>query len=158
MTTTISRLVLTLSAVLAVGPAFAEHEAPDAHEKGAMRTIVLEVRDVRPSTTKMSHGDVLSFMNLSIAPIQVTFTEPKDIAKHIRCGLVREKADDAPAAPWALFSLQGDKLVATVPPGHFASVCSLEPGRYTFTTEPIVSGDASTRGSLLPAKAEIEVQ
>ena len=158
MTTSISRLILALSAVLAVGPAFAEHEALDAHGKGDMKTIILEQRDVRPSTTKMSHGDVLSFMNLSIAPIQVTFTEPKDIAKYIRCGLVRAKADDVAAAPWALFSLQGDKLVATVPPGHFASVCSLEPGRYTFTTEPINSGDASTRGSLLPAKAEIVVQ
>ena len=158
MTTSIRRLVLALSAVLAAGPALAEHESADAHGKGAMHTIVLEQRDVRPSTTKMNHGDVLSFMNLSIAPIQVTFTEPKDLAKHIRCGLVRGKGDDAAAAPWALFSWQGEKLVATVPPGQFASVCSLEPGKYTFTTEPIGGADASAHGSLLPAKAQIEVQ
>ncbi len=158
MTTSIPRLVLALLA-LAARP-LAAAETPDAHAKGTMHSIVLEGPDVHPTTTKMAHGDTISFVNISTSPIRVTFTEPADLAKHIRCGLVRGKADDAQEAPWALFAWQDDKLVANVPPGQFASVCSLEPGRYTFTTEPLGRGPggANERSGTLPSKAQIQVQ
>ena len=106
----------------------------------------------------MDHSDVLMFVNYSTHPVRVTFTEPADLKNRIRCSAVRGAEKDALSAPWALFSWENDKLTATVPPGQFASVCSLEHGSYAFTVAPV---DASAQGAashgLLPAKGEIMV-
>ena len=157
-----SRLPLALALSLAAAPlVLAEHEAPEAHAHGATRTITLDGQDVRPATTEMQHGDVISFVNYSTHPLRVTFTEPKDLEKRIRCGLVHDVKDKgAPSAPWALFTWDGGRLVGTVPPGQFASVCSLEPGAYSFTAEEIGAGTAQAglRSGILPAKGNIEVK
>src|SRR5258705_5819838 len=138
MTTASIRLSLALALMLAAAPALAEHEGPEAHSHGATKTITLDGQDVRPATTEMSHGDVISFVNYSTNPVQVTFIEPKDLEKHIHCGLVRDPKDKGtPPAPWALFTWTDGKLVGNVPPGQFASVCSLDPGSYAFTAEKI---------------------
>lgn len=156
------RFPLALALSLLVAPlALAEHEGPDAHAHGATKTITLDNQDVRPATTQMEHGDVISFVNYSTHAMRVTFTDPKDLEQHIRCGLVRDaKAKGTPSAPWALFTWESDKLVGNLPPGQFASVCSLDPGSYSFTTE-VVGADAARSGdraSVLPAKGNIEVK
>src|SRR5262245_28700971 len=135
MTTSCVRLALALLVAVGVGSAVAEHEERDAHAKGTTRTVTLDGAEIRPSTTTMDHGDVLSFVNYSTHPIRVTFTEPGDLEKKIRCGLVQGREKGAPSAPWAVFTWQGKSLVGNVPPGQFASVCSLDPGTYAFTTE-----------------------
>ena len=151
------RLPLALALTLAVAPlALAEHEALEAHARGTTKTVTLDNQDVHPSSLQMQHGDVISFLNYSTHPVRVTFTDPKDLEKRIRCGLVHA-AKTAPAAPWALFTWEDGKLVGNVPPGQFASVCSLEPGAYSFTAE-IIGVKTSEGSSLLPHKGNIEVK
>lgn len=155
MTTRYIPFSLALLLTFAHGPALAEHEGPEAHSHAATHTITLDHSDVRPSSTEIAHGDVVSFLNYSTKPIHLTFTEPKDLETKIRCGLVRDaKAKGTPAAPWALFTWTDGKLVADVPPGQFASVCAFAPGQYSFTAETAGYKDSGT----LPAKGNIEVK
>ena len=152
--------VCWMALLLAFGPraVLAEPEGASDHAKHTSRTITLDGNDVRPSQTRMEHSDVLMFVNYSAHPVRVTFTEPADLKNRIRCSAVRGAEKDAPSAPWALFSWENDKLTATVPPGQFASVCSLEHGSYAFTVAPV---DSSAQGAashgLLPAKGQIMV-
>ena len=160
MTTSPIRLFLALLLALASRPALAEHEGPDAHSHGATQTITLDGNDIRPSNTTINHGDIISFVNYSTHPVQVTFTEPADLEQKIRCGLVHgAKTKDAPSAPWALFTWTDGKLVGNVPPGRFASVCSLEPGTYSFTAQIVgQSTRAADHASILASKGQIEVK
>ena len=149
-----------IALLLALGSraVLAETEGPADHAKHTSRTVALDGNDVRPSQTRMEHNDVLTFVNYSTHPVRITFTEPADLKNRIRCSAIRGAEKDAPSAPWALFSWQNDKLTATVPPGQFASVCSLEHGTYDFTVAPV---DAAAQGTsshgLLPAKGQIMV-
>jgi hypothetical protein len=160
MTTSPNRLFLALLLTLASRPVLAEHEGPDAHSHGTTQTITLDGNDIRPSTITIGHGDVISFVNYSIHPIQVTFTEPADIAQRIHCSLVHSaKTKGTPSPPWAVFIWTNEKLVGNVPPGRFASVCSLEPGNYAFTAQIVgQSPRAADRGSVLASKGRIEVK
>ncbi len=159
MTTAPIRLSLAILVALAAAPAFAEHEAPEAHAKGTTQTVILDGTDIRPSTTQMSHADVISFVNYSTHPVQVTFTEPGDLEKKIRCGLVRGSQKTPPSAPWALFTWRNGKLTGNVPPGQFASVCSLEPGSYTFTATRIGHRTGTPApGSVLTSKGQLIVK
>ncbi|HXJ36817.1 MAG TPA: hypothetical protein VMS22_22500 [Candidatus Eisenbacteria bacterium] len=158
MTIRATRLSLALLLALGAIPAFAEHEGD--HAQHGTQTVTLDGNDVRPSTTNLAHGDVVSFVNYSVHPIKVVFTDPADLKEKIHCGLVKGAggaAADSP--PWALFTWENDKLVGTLPPGRFASVCSLEPGAYAFTAM-IVGGDhkGAGPGSILPAKGQIVVK
>jgi hypothetical protein len=157
MTTRRLALALTLLTALGSSPARPEHEGPGAHAKGATHTIVLDGDDVRPTAVEMQHGDSLSFVNYATDPVRITFIEPKDLEAKIRCGLVsgKEKVADAPA--WALFAWRDGKLVANVPPGHFASVCSLAPGTYAFTAERVGQSAPAGGRALLPIKGQIKV-
>ena len=158
---TTSSIRLTLAVLLAMGslPARAEHESPDAHAKATTQTVTLDGNDIRPSSFTMDHSDVISFVNYSTHPVEVTFTEPSDLEKRIRCGLVHGTEKSAPSAPWALFSWQRGTLVGNVPPGRFASVCSLEPGTYAFTATIIGrNSPGSPTGSVLPAKGQLIVK
>jgi plastocyanin len=156
MTTSSVRLALALLVAVGIAAAAAEHEELDAHAKATTRTVTLDGPDIRPSTTTMDHGDVVSFVNYSTHPIRVTFTEPSDLEKKIRCGLVHGREKGAASAPWAIFTWQGGRLVGNVPPGQFASVCSLDPGTYTFTTE--IVGQRTRDPGVLPTKGQIEVK
>jgi len=157
---TIRTLWLSLGLALALGGStgLAAEEDPSSHAKHVTHTIVFDGTDIRPSTTQMSQDDVLAFENYSTQPVELTFTEPADLRKKIRCGLVHEK--DAPeSAPWALFTWQGDKLVASLPPGRFASICALAPGSYAYTAS--VAGQSprsGAGGSLLPNKGQVVVK
>jgi plastocyanin len=156
MTTRTARIVFAL--LIAAGmPALAEHEGPGEHAKHETHTITLDGLDVRPGTVTMDHGDVVGFENYSTHPIQVTFTDP-DLQSKIRCGLVHAKAG-GPSEPWSVFTWKAGKLTGNVPPGRFASVCSLEPGTYSYTAT-IIGGRAyggGTPGTLEP-KGQIVVK
>jgi hypothetical protein len=156
MTTSTTRSALALLVALSASPVLADHEGPDAHAKGTTQTIVLDGADIRPASTKLAHGDIVSFVNYSTSPIMVTFTD-KDLEQRVRCGLVHGK-DAKPTAPWALFTWQDGKLAANVPPGQFASVCSFAPGTYAFTTEAIGHQARNPATGVLPSKGTIEVQ
>ena len=150
----------TLAFLLALGaiPALAQHESPEEHAKHETRTVTLDGTDIRPTTLTMDHADALAFVNYSTHPLEVTFTEPADLKDKIRCGLVKGREEKAPA-PWALFTWQHGKLVGNVPPGRFASVCSLDPGQYAFTVTAVAENLRSRDGSaILPSKGRIEVK
>jgi hypothetical protein len=151
------RTTLALLLALTSAPALAEHEGPKAHDHGPKKTIVLDNEDIRPSALEMAHGDVLTFENHSTHPMHVEFTDPKDLIDKIRCGAIRDAKDkSAPSAPWALFTWNHGKLSADVPPGQFASVCSLAAGHYTFTADDI--GNDAQRQGTLPSKGQINVK
>ena len=134
-------------------------ETPADHERHPKQTITLDTADLRPESLTMDRGETISFVNSSTHPYQVTFIEPKDLEKRIRCGLIRTNDKDTPAAPWALFMWQNGKLTANVPPGQFASVCALEPGTYAFTAERIGHrAPAADTATTLPLKGRIEVK
>jgi len=158
MTTRLLPALLSLFLAVTSTPALADVESPEAHAKHPTKTITVDNTDIRPGTLMMDQGDVLSFVNYSVHPVQITFTEPKDIEKHIRCGLVRSASDkNPPPAEWALFTWNEGRLVATLPPGRFASVCDLEPGKYAYTAT-VVAHKQGAEGGTLPAKGQIEVK
>jgi hypothetical protein len=120
--------VLLLAAPAAI---VAETEDLGAHARHPMQTVV--IGDViRPQKTDLRTGEVIVFQNHSVQPVVVTFTEPADLKQRIRCALVRGSEVGDPKAPWQLFTWQNGRLVATIPPGRFAAVCSLAPGTYAY--------------------------
>jgi hypothetical protein len=153
-----NRLALTaLTLALGVGTP-AQGEDLRAHAQAMTHTVILDTQDVRPSTTTMGAGDSLAFENYALAPIRITFTEPADLRERIRCGLVKQREAEKAQAPWQLFAWSDGKLVATIPPGRFASVCSLREGTYTFlaTRVGVQARDAAAGG--LPPKGEVIVK
>ena len=152
------RSTLALLLALASAPALAEHEGPGAHAHGPKKTITLDNDDIRPSSLEMNHGDVLAFENRSTQPMRVQFTDPKDLIDKIRCGAIRSAKDKGtPSAPWALFMWNDGGLSADVPPGQFASVCSLAAGHYAFTAKKI-GNDPGSQSGVLPSKGTIDVK
>ena len=151
-------LAVPLVFVLLTHPARADHEDAAEHAKHPTHTVVLDSADVRPSTVSMDKGDTLVFENQSLQPITVTFTEPEELGNKVRCGLVKPKPGISKSdAPWQLFAWNNGKLSAVIPPGRFASMCSLADGSYAFTAERGVRR-AGSIGSALPAKGRIVVQ
>jgi hypothetical protein len=148
-------LACTLLA-LAAAPAAADEEV-GGHARHAQKLVILDAERIMPSNLKMDEGDVLVFQNQSSEPMNVTFVDPKDVADKIRCELVRKSDEEQPRAPWLLFQKQGGQVVATIPPGRFASVCSLAPGSYAFTARRsrVKTSDA---GGVLQEKGQITVQ
>ena len=154
-----SRLVLTVLALgLGVRAVPARGEDLRAHARQTPHTVILDNQDIRPSTTTMGAGDMLVFENYSVHPMRITFTEPADLKERIRCGLVKEKEAEKAQAPWQLFAWSDGKLVGTIPPGRFASVCSLREGTYTFVTARLGVEARPAGGGGLPAKGEVIVK
>jgi hypothetical protein len=153
------RLVLTgLVLGLGAGVVPARGEDVRAHTRETPHTVILDNQDVRPSTTTMGAGDALVFENYSGHTVRITFTEPADLKERIRCGLVKEKEAEKARAPWQLFAWSDGKLVGTIPPGRFASVCSFREGTYTFVTERIGVEARPAGGGGLPAKGQVIVK
>jgi hypothetical protein len=148
---------LLLAVGIMIGPVGATEEDAGAHAKATTRTIVLDSEVVRPSSTVLGTNESVVFENHATQPLVVTFTEPADLMQRIRCGLVRAKATDPERAPWALFSWEDGKMKGVIPPGRFASVCSLAPGHYTFLVTRQSPG-ARTPSGELGERGEIEVK
>ena len=152
------RSTLALLLALASAPALAEHEGPGAHAHGPKKTITLDNDDIRPSSLEMDHSDIVTFENQSTHPMRVVFTEPKDLIDKIRCSAIRNAKDGGtPSAPWALFVWNDGKLAADVPPGQFASICSLAAGHYAFTADSI-GNDPGSQSGVLSEKGQIDVK
>jgi hypothetical protein len=152
-------LVVPAAVALALlaGTVRGEQEGLDAHARQPVRTVVLDTEDVRPASVTMATGDALVFENHSLQPIAVTFTDPPDVRGKVRCGLVRPTPAAEGRAPWQLFAWEDERLRAVIPPGRFASVCSLAPGTYAFTA---VRQGVQARGgaTALPPKGQIVVR
>lgn len=145
-------VLLTLSATGSGAP-----EAERNHFGGEHKTIRIDVDQVSPSQLTMGPHDVLEFENYAFNPMTIQFTDPPDQANRIHCELAHHPAKPAPGEdPWIFFQFnpQG-QLSATIPPGRFASVCSLAPGRYVFVshqsprmTTQAPSNDIGNKGTI----------
>lgn len=132
------RLVATALVLLPlVGPALA-HEDLMGHGSHVQKTITLMRDRISPTDLTMSKDDVLEFQNLSLYAMRIKFLEPEKMAEKIRCELVNPKGSKQGKTPWALFSWdEKQRLLATIPPGRFASLCELAPGRYRYVIDRV---------------------
>ena len=90
--------------------------------------------------------------------VVLVFVEPRDQADKIRCRMSGAEVADPSQARWLRFGWSlGQRLTATIPPGRFASVCSLAPGQYAFVARQ-VSGYLPRPDAALGTKATITVQ
>ncbi len=145
---------LLLAAVAIAVPVRADEDA-SSHADHPHKTVIVGKTGTLPSDLTMDKGDVLVFENYTSGAVTITFTEPADQTDKIHCGLVRPKASKN-APPWAKFSFDARKrLSATLPPGQFASLCSLAPGNYVYETSRPFGGYVGNRQ---PAKSTITVQ
>jgi hypothetical protein len=125
----------------------------------AARKIVMHDDElISPSALTMNRDDVFEFENDSGQFVRLVFVEPEDQRDMVRCHLV----DPTIAGPDQTARLvldwgDGRRLSAIIPPGRFASVCSLAPGRYTFVARR-VSRDPRGGEDSLGTKGTITVQ
>ena len=90
--------------------------------------------------------------------MKLTFVEPEDQADKIRCYPINHTIVRRERAPSLLFDWgPGRRLTATIPPGRFASACSLVPGQYEGIATRI-SRDPRGPDELLGTKATITVR
>lgn len=135
---------LLLAAVAVTVPARADEDA-SSHADQPHKTVIVGKSGTLPSDLTMDKGDVLVFENYTSGAVTIRFTEPAEQADKIHCGLVRPKASKN-APPWAKFAFDANKrLTATLPPGQFASLCSLAPGNYVYETSQPFTGAVSSR-------------
>ena len=144
--------------LLAPGVARAAEESLGAHTQHLPKSIIIDNERILPSSLDMTAQDALVFENHSTRPIKIDFIEPADLRDRIRCGLIRPGDKEKSRVPWQLFSWNDGKLAAIIPPGRFASVCSLQPGTYAFTIAPLGPGVNPASGGTLPEKGQITVK
>jgi len=130
-------VTLALALAFAAGVASAAEDTRN-RTGSAHKIVVVDSELIRPAALLMSKDDVLEFENYSGHAMTLAFVEPRDQVDKIRCHL----ADPRPARPdqarWLLYDWSSDQqLTATIPPGRFASVCSLIPGEYTFVVRQV---------------------
>jgi len=123
------------------------------------RKIVMRNDDlISPSALTMNRGDVLEFENDSGQFMRLVFVEPRDQTDKIRCYPIDHTMARPEQSPWLLFNWgPGRRLTATMPPGTFASACSLAPGQYAFVARR-VSRDPRGAEDSLGTKGTITVQ
>lgn len=142
-------LLLALGLLVASGIARGTEDV-HSHANAPHKTIVLDNDRISPEALTMGEDDVLQFENYAPDPMTVLFVEPKEQPGKIHCHLIDAKHEGASKAPWLLFDWNPkQQLTATIPPGRFASLCSLAPGEYVFVTKPAtraVSGSAEGLG------------
>lgn len=151
-------IVVAVALALPLAFARADEETLESHTRTAPRTIVLDNGKIQPASLDMTAADAIDFENHATQAMVVTFTDPPDMQDKIRCHLIRRTAAEKGRAAWQLFTWNNDKLSATIPPGRFASICSLTPGSYAYTvTRQGVAVQQSTSG-VLPQKGQITVR
>jgi len=82
---------------------------------------------VTPSTLTMNRTDVLEFQNNSGGIMRIVFVYPHDQADKIRCYLTDHTIARPDQTPWLLFDWGPGRRLTAIPPGKFASACSLAP-------------------------------
>jgi len=150
-----TRLSVLLLAAAAVAVPVRAAEDASSHADHPHKTVIVGKTGTLPSDLTMDKDDVLVFENYTSGAVTITFTEPADQTDKIHCGLVRP-AGSRNAPPWAKFAFDARKrLTATLPPGQFASLCSLAPGNYVYETSQPFGGYTGNRQ---PNKSTITVQ
>jgi len=158
MTSRPAAALVILFLALAPGAARAAGEPVGAHTEHQPKSITIDNERIQPSSLDMTADSALVFENHSTRPITINFIEPADLRERIHCGLIRQGAKEKSRVPWQLFSWNDGKLAATIPPGRFASVCSLKQGTYAFTVTPLGPGVSPASGGTLPEKGQITVK
>jgi len=144
--------------VLAAGPGPTAVAADDAAGVRARTIVILDADRISPSELTMDPGDVLAFQNDSGQLMQVAFVEPREQMDKIRCYLKDHTNPPPDATPWLVFYWGEERqLTATIPPGTFASACTLAPGRYAFVMQQ-VSRDPRAMHVSREAKGAISVK
>ena len=137
--------VMMLAVVVRSGIASASEDA--AGRVAAAQRIIMRDDDViSPSALTMSRSDVLEFENDSGKFMRLVFVEPEDQREKVRCHLVNRTSARPDETPRLVLDWDaGTRLTTIIPPGRFASVCSLAPGRYAFVaTHEGMFGDGTT--------------
>jgi len=133
-------------------------EDVDGRVAAARKLVMRDDERISPSALTMSHDDVLEFDNESGRFMKLIFVEPQDQTDKIRCYPIDHTIARPYQAPGLLFDWgPGRRLTATMPPGKFASACSLAPGQYTFVAKR-VSRDPRGVADSLGTKGTITVQ
>ena len=150
-------MVMMLAAAVTSGIVSAS-EGIDGRAGTARKLVMRDNELITPSALTMKHDDVLEFENASGRFMTLVFVEPRDQADKIRCYPIDHTMARPDQVPGVLFDWgPGRRLTATMPPGKFASACSLAPGKYTFVAKR-VSGDPRGTGDSLGTKGTITVQ
>jgi hypothetical protein len=113
-------------------------EAP--HASKPQRVVTLTADRIDPQSLDMGTGDVLAFHNLSMKTFELQFISPKNVAQYTTCTLIKRVSPSEATAKGAVFQRQGDEVTATILPGTVVSVCSLKPGVYEYTANPLIEG------------------
>ena len=150
-------VLMMLAAAVTSGLASTSEEM-DGRGRAARKIVMHDDELISPSALTMNRDDVLEFENDSGQLIRLVFVEPEDQREKVRCHLVNRtsaRPDDTPrlVLDWDA----GQRLTAIIPPGTFASVCSLAPGRYAFVARR-VSRDPRGGEDSLGTKGTITVQ
>jgi hypothetical protein len=124
----------------------------------ARRIVMRDNERISPSALTMNQDERLEFENESGEFMSLVFVEPRDQADKIRCYPIDHTIARPDQAPWLLFDWgPGRRLTANIPPGKFASACSLAPGQYAFVTRR-VSRDPRGAEDSLGTKGTITVK
>ena len=149
--------VMVLAVAVTSGIASASEDV-DGRVAAARKLVMRDDELISPSALTMSHDDVLVFDNESGRFMKLIFVEPQDQTDKIRCFPIDHTIARPYEAPGLLFDWgPGRRLTATMPPGKFASACSLAPGQYTFVAKR-VSHDPRGAEDSLGTKGTITVQ
>jgi hypothetical protein len=132
-------------------------ETEESHADRPNRVVTITATRLVPQELHMGTGDVLAFHNLSNTTMQLTFIEPKYMGRHTTCTQVKRVSPTEAVARGAVFQLQGDEVTATLLPGTFVGVCSLQPGVYVYTAQRSFEG-ALTDDATLGMKGTIVVE
>jgi hypothetical protein len=146
--------------VLGAGIAWAAEDP----SRDARRSHVITVIDpglVFPTALTMGQGEAVEFANHYSEAIRLVFVEPDDSADKVRCSLPGKPdatggSDTIRGRP-DFTSDSSQHLTVTIPPGRYASACSLTPGRYAFVTQR-VGRDPRSPLDMLGEKATISVE
>src|SRR2546425_5116884 len=153
------RVIVAMMLAAAVMSGIASASGDVEGSAGAARKVIMRDDDlITPRALTMNKDDVLEFENDSGQFMRLVFVEPHDQIDKIRCYPIDHTIARPDQTPWLLFDWgPGHRLTATMPPGTFASECSLAPGQYAFVATR-VSRDPRGAEDSLGTKVTITVQ
>jgi hypothetical protein len=150
-------VLMMLAAAVTSGMASASDEM-EGRGRSARKIVMHDDELISPSALTMNRDDVLEFENDSGQLMRLVFVEPEDQREKVRCHLVNRTSARLDETPRLVLDWDaGKRLTTIIPPGTFASVCSLAPGRYAFVARR-VSRDPRGGEDSLGTKGTITVE
>ena len=150
-------VLMMLAAAVTSGMASASDEM-EGRGRSARKIVMHDDELISPSALTMNRDDVLEFENDSGQLMRLVFVEPEDQREKVRCHLVNRMSARPDETPRLVLDWDaGTRLTTIIPPGRFASVCSLAPGRYAFVARR-VSRDPRGGEDSLGTKGTITVE